>query len=38
MKENGKNYFIIERIDNEGESNNLKNIYDLSVLNRVKEK
>ena len=37
MKENGKNYFIIERIDNEGESNNLKNIYDLSVLNRVKE-
>ena len=37
MKDNRKNYFIIERIDEEGESNDLKNIYDLSILNRIKE-
>lgn len=37
MKDNCKNYFVIERLDNEGETDNLKNIYDLSILNRIKE-
>ena len=37
MDEKYKNYFIIERIDNEKESDNLKNIYDLSILDKVKK-
>lgn len=37
MTDNCHNYFIIERIDNEGESDNLKNIYDLSILDKIKK-
>ena len=37
MTEDSRNYFYIERLDKESESDNLKNIYDLSVLDRVKE-
>ena len=36
MTDNCQNYFIIERIDNEKESDNLKNIYDLSILDKIK--
>ena len=37
MTEDSKNFFIIERLDKDSESENLKNIYDLSVLDKVKE-
>ena len=37
MSYNHQNYFIIERIDNEGESDNLKNIYDLSILDKIRK-
>ena len=37
MSYNNQNYFIIERIDNEGESDNLKNIYDLSILDKIRK-
>lgn len=37
MTEDSRNYFFIERLDKESESDNLKNIYDLSVLDKVKE-
>ena len=31
------NYFIIERLDSDRESDNLKNIYDLSILDKIKK-
>ena len=37
MNDDYKNYFIIERLDKDSESDNLKNIYDLSILDHVKE-
>ena len=36
-KEKQVNYFIIERLDLNEESDNLSNIYDLSVINNIKE-
>ena len=37
-KEKQKNYFIIERLELNEESNNLSNVYDLSILNNIIEK
>ena len=37
MTDNYQNYFIIERLDIDKESDNLKNIYDLSVLDKIKK-
>ena len=37
-KEKQMNYFIIKRLDSKKESDNLTNIYDLSILNNIKEK
>ena len=37
-EEQQANYFIIERLDISEESDILSNIYDLSILNKVKEK
>lgn len=37
MYDNSTNYFIIERLDKDNESDNLKNVYDLSILNKIKE-
>ena len=37
MYDNSRNYFIIERLDKDNESDNLKNVYDLSILNKIKE-
>jgi hypothetical protein len=37
MIDDDNNYFIIERLDKDSESDNLKNIYDLSILDHVKE-
>ena len=37
MTDNCQNYFIIERLDIDKESDNLKNIYDLSVLDKIKK-
>ena len=37
MNDDYKNYFIIERLDKDSESDNLKNIYDLSILDHIKE-
>ena len=36
-KEKQKNYIIIERLKLDEESNSLSNIYDLSILNNIKE-
>ena len=35
MVDNRTNYFIIERKDNMKESESLKNIYDLSILDKI---
>ena len=35
MVDNRTNYFIIERKDNIKESESLKNIYDLSILDKI---
>ena len=37
MTDNISNYFIIERLDSDRESDNLKNIYDLSILDKIKK-
>ena len=37
MVDNTQNYFIIERLDNSEESDCLKKIYDLSILDKIKE-
>ena len=37
MIDDDNNYFIIERLDKDSESDNLKNIYDLSILDHIKE-
>ena len=37
-KEKQKNYFIIKRLELNEESNSLSNVYDLSILNNIKEK
>ena len=37
MTDNIPNYFIIERLDSDRESDNLKNIYDLSILDKIKK-
>ena len=34
--QNKLNYFIIERLDQNEESDCLSNIYDLSILNKIK--
>ena len=36
-KRNKLNYFIIERLDQNEESDCISNIYDLSILNKIKE-
>ena len=36
-KKNKLNYFIIERLDQNEESDCISNIYDLSILNKIKE-
>ena len=37
MNDEYQNFFIIERLDKDSESDNLKNIYDLSILDHIKE-
>ena len=32
------NFFIIERLDQYEEADSVSNIYDLSILNKIKEK
>ena len=36
MADISPNYFIIERKDSDKESDSLKNIYDLSILDKIK--
>ena len=37
-KEKQMNYFIIKRLDSNEGSDNFSSIYDLSILNHIKEK